>query len=140
IGGINPKADAVLYILPERVNQFSNDDIDLTNATAVYEYKNDLTSSDPQIKLSRGGGLGMPILLFKGVSAPVKGKSWAIISKRYEGDPYQAENENGDVETIVPQYGGELLLAWNGDIAAGDTVGEFYISTVHDIFETINKA
>lgn len=140
IGGINPKADAVLYILPERVNQFSNDDIDLTNATAVYEYKNDLTSSDPQIKLSRGGGLGMPILLFKGVSAPVKGKSWAIISKRYEGDPYQAENENGDVETIVPQYGGELLLAWNGDIAAGDTVGEFYISAVHDIFETINKA
>lgn len=139
IGGINPKADAVLYILPERVNQFSNDDIDLTNATAVYEYKNDLTSSDPQIKLSRGGGLGMPILLFKGVSAPVKGKAWAIISKRYEGDPYQAENENGDVETIVPQYGGELLLAWNGDIAAGDLVGAFNIVAVHDIFETINK-
>ncbi len=138
IGGINPKADAVLYILPERVNQFSNDDIDLTNATAVYEYKNDLTSSDPQIKLSRGGGLGMPILLFKGVSAPVKGKSWAIISKRYEGDPYQAENENGDVETIVPQYGGELLLAWNGDIAAGDTVGEFNIVAVHDIFDIVN--
>lgn len=139
IGGINPKANAVLYILPERVNQFSNDDMDLTNATAVYEYANDLTSADPQIKLSRGGGLFMPILLFKGVSAPVNGKAWAIVSKRYEGEPYQAENENGDVETIVPQYGGELLLAWNGDISAGDTVGEFNIVAVHDIFDIIKK-
>ena len=139
IGGINPKSDAVLYILPERVNQFSNGDLDLTNATAVYEYKNDLTSADPQIKLNRGGGLFLPILVFKGMTAPVAGKAWAIVSKRYNGTPYTAENEDGEPEIVTPQYGGELLLAWNGDIAVGDAVGEFNIAPIHDIFEVVNQ-
>ena len=139
IGGVIEKAGAALYVFPERINQFSTDELDLSTATKVYDYSDDLKESEfknQQIYITATGGTW---LTFRGLPAPVSGKAWAIVTNRYQGETYLAENEDGVVEPVTPQYGGELLLAYNGEISEGEEIGKFNMTAVHDIFETINK-
>lgn len=140
IGGLKQEAKAALYILQERVNPFSNDELDLTNATKVYEYDSDFDILLPisrQIRIL--GGDTAPYLSFQGIAATVAGKAWAIVTAQYEGEPYTVENEDGEEELFTPKYGGEVLIAQNGDFAAGDIIGKFNIVPTHDIFEFKKK-
>lgn len=130
VSGVHANGRAVLYVLQKRVNQFSNDDLDLSaeNATAVMTYTVGEDGSG-NISLVNGNYLS-----FQGAAAPVAGKAWAIVTSAYEGEPYTVENEYGETETVTPKYGGELLIAKNGDIAAGERIGKFNVVPMHDIF------
>ncbi len=136
IGGVNAGSDAVLYILSEEVNPFSNDELDLSGATEVYSYASDVTQNGKIRLMSKENG---DYLSFQGITAPVAGKAWAIVSRPHAGEPYQVEDEDGNVTTITPQYGGEVLIAQNRQIAAGETIAQFNIVPVHDIFEFIKE-
>ena len=137
---------AELYVLPNRVNQFSNDEIDLSSATLIGRFIRPPTSintgrSTPIKVISNyvAGTKGEHYLQFDGWTSPVAGKAWAIVTRRYQGESQTVENENGEIETITPTYGGELLIAQNIDIAEGDVVGKFNIVPTHDIYEFMKK-
>lgn len=136
ICGLAEKGDAVLYILPEEVNPFLTAPLDLSGATEVLSYARDTTQNGNIRLMSREQG---DYISFKGVAAPVSGKAWAIISRPHAGEPYQEEDEEGNVTTVTPQYGGEVLIAQNKQIAAGETIAQFNIVPVHDIFEFIKE-
>lgn len=139
IGGVNTGAAASLYILPRRVNQFSNGRIDLTGATKVYTYTEDFANAKPLRQIEVATSYTETVHLnFKGIAAPTDGKAWAIVSGGYV-ENHLEEDENGEVVNVSEQFGGELLLAFNGDIKTGDTIGKFKITPIHDIFEIINK-
>lgn len=137
IGGLAEKGDAVLYILPEEVNPFLTAPLNLSGATEVLSYASDTTQNGNIRLMSREQG---DYISFKGVAAPVSGKAWAIISRPHAGEPYQVEDEEGNVTTVTPQYGGEVLIAQNKQIAAGETIAQFNIVPVYDIFEFIKEA
>ena len=63
------------------------------------------------------------------------GQAWAYVIPIYNGQPYTVETEDGNVETITPQLGGELIVGENIDIAEGDTIGQFKGIAIHNIFE-----
>lgn len=139
IGGVNTGAAASLYILPRRVNQFSNGRIDLTDATKVYSYTDDFNYGKLFRQIEVATSYTETVHLnFKGIAAPKDGKAWAIVSGGYV-ENHLEEDENGKVENVAEQFGGELLLAFNGDIKKGDTIGKFKITPIHDIFEIVNK-
>lgn len=134
---------AELYVLPDRVNQFSNDEIDLSSATLVYSFVERVSvPKDSFIKLITDyieGTFGRHYLRFEGDTSPVAGKAWAIVTRRYQGTPETVENEDGQIETIIPTYGWELLIAQNVDISEGDVVGKFNIVPTHDIFDFMKQ-
>lgn len=136
IGGLIENGDAVLYILPEEVNPFSTAPLDLSGATEVLSYASDTTQNGNIRLMSREQG---DYISFKGAAAPVSGKAWAIVSRKHEGEPYKEEDEDGNVTTVTPTYGGELLIAQNTAVNAGDTVAEFNIVPTHDIYEFIKE-
>lgn len=134
---------AELYILQNRVNQFSNDEIDLSSATLVDSFvENSNPPTNSKIKVisnTLSGTKGEFYLRFDGRVSPIAGKAWALVTKRYQGDPQTVENEDGEIETVTPTYGGEVLIAQNIDIAEGDVVGKFNIVPTHDIYEFMKK-
>ncbi len=137
---------AELYVLPNRVNQFSNDEIDLSSATLIDRFIRPPTSintgrSTPIKVISNyvAGTKGEHYLQFDGWTSPIAGKAWALVTRRYQGESQTVENENGEIETITPTYGGELLIAQNIDIAEGDVVGKFNIVPTHNIYEFMKQ-
>lgn len=136
VKGVNYLSRAKLYILPNRVNRFENK-VDLTGATEVLEYEYVEFFNNRKIVAATNTN-GALTLRFKGFTAPVAGKAWAIVSTPYEGDEITYEGEDGTPVTVTPEYGGELLIAQNMDITAGtDTVGSFDITPAHDIFDYV---
>lgn len=75
-----------------------------------------------------------------GFASPVAGKAWAIITREYEGEPQTVEDEDGNVTTITPKYGKELLIGRNVDVSKDDYVGRFNILPAHDIFDFQKEA
>ncbi len=133
ISGLNEKASAELYILPERINRFSTSKINLDGATLIHSYTN-MPDANRKITLNINGGVW---LVFEGTVSPVSGQAWAIVTKSYEGEPYAVENEDRETELLTPQYGGELLIGQNNEVRAGDTVGEFNVVPTHNIFDFV---
>ncbi len=141
IGGIETKARARLYILPDRVNQFTNDEIDLDSGTFVAEmFKNVSIDPNRYMELQFNTVNGSNYISCPGRMATVTGKAWAIVSAPYDGTPYEEQDEEGNVQTVTPHYGGELLLAENIDVNVGDTIAKFNIVPTHDIFEFTKRS
>lgn len=137
---------AEVYVLPNRVNQFSNDEIDFSGATLVSSFRHPpfSTSSNKNTAIKVisnyvAGTKGERYLHFDGVVSPVAGKAWAIVTRRYKGAPETVEGEDGEPEPLTPTYGGELLIAQNIDVAEGDVVGKFNIVPTHDVFEFMKQ-
>ncbi len=134
--GLKEQESADLYILPNRINKFSLEKIDLSNATKIFDYAGTISYMNKTMYLNQENFTNTISLRIKGVQSTVKGKAWAIVTKRYDGEPYRVE---GQSEPVTPHYGGELLIGWNGDIEESDVVGQFNIVPTHDIFEFIKK-
>lgn len=133
VSGLNPKAVAELYVLPNRVNQFSNNDLDLSAATKLGEYAYVTPSNRNNIQFVKSDNNWS--LWFKGMTSTVEGKAWAILTKKYNGNKMWVQGESGEPGQITPHYGGEILIARNCDVKEGDTVGRFFIVPTHDLFE-----
>lgn len=139
VNGLKPKEKAVFVILNRPINKFSRKiNMSVGNIAAQYEIgKNGFDiSRDTYIDENR---MGSVYLECTGTTATVAGKSWAFMTPVYEGEPYTVEDEDGNVSTITPKYGGELLFGRNIDIKNGDNVGAFRIVGTHDVFDYLKQ-
>lgn len=132
VSGLNPKAKAKLVILRTPVNKFSRKvNLSTENIAGEYEVTDDM--------IFRSSVDGVYCVDATGIAATTVGKAWAYVTPIYEGDPYTVEDEDGNVETITPTYGGELLIGRNIEIASGDTIGAFKIFPTHDVFSYMKQ-
>lgn len=132
VSGLNPKAKAKLVILRTPVNKFSRKvNLSTENIAGEYEVTDNM--------IFRSSVDGVYCVDATGITATTVGKAWAYVTPIYEGDPYTVEDEDGNVETITPTYGGELLIGRNIDIASGDTIGAFKIFPTHDVFSYMKQ-
>ena len=139
VSGLKPKEKAVFVILNRPINKFSRKiNIKAGNIAAQYEIgANGFDiSRDTYIDENR---IGSVYLECTGTTATVAGKAWAFMTPVYEGEPYTVEDEDGNVSTITPKYGGELLFGRNIDIKNGDNVGAFRIVGTHDVFDYLKQ-
>lgn len=134
VSGINTKAKAIFVILNRPINKFSRKiNMSAGNIAAQYEI------GDAGISISIGQSDVTPYLECNGITATATGKAWAFMTPVYEGEPYTVEDEDGNVSTITPKYGGELLFGRNIDIKNGDNVGAFRIVGTHDVFDYLKQ-
>lgn len=132
VSGLNPKAKSKLVILRTPVNKFSRKvNLSTENIAAEYEVTDDM--------IFRSSVDGVYCVDATGITATTVGKAWAYVTPIYKGDSYTVEDEDGNVETITPSYGGELLIGRNIDIASGDTIGAFKIFPTHDVFSYMKQ-
>lgn len=132
VSGLNPKAKAKLVILRTPVNKFSRKvNLSTENIAGEYEVTDNM--------IFRSSVDGVYCVDATGIAATTVGKAWAYVTPIYEGDPYTVEDEDGNVETITPTYGGELLIGRNIEIASGDTIGAFRIFPTHDVFSYMKQ-
>ena len=139
VSGLKPKEKAVFVILNRPINKFSQKiNIKAGNIAAQYEIgANGFDiSRDTYIDENR---MGSVYLECTGTTATVAGKAWAFMTPVYEGEPYTVEDEDGNVSTVAPKYGGELLFGRNIDIKNGDNVGAFRIVGTHDVFDYLKQ-
>ena len=116
---LNPK----VYIFPDRLNKFINHvegniNVDLSTlpqAGLVLMYD----SQNNRIAIS--------------FTVPADGQAWGIVTNQTEKS-VQVEDEQGEVVTQIQVKGGDILLAANGAITAGQTV-TIYGTPKHKIFE-----
>lgn len=134
VSGINTKAKAIFVILNRPINKFSRKiNMSAGNIAAQYEI------GAAGISISIGQSDVTPYLECNGITATATGKAWAFMTPVYEGEPYTVEDEDGNVSTITPKYGGELLFGRNIDIKNGDNVGAFRIVGTHDVFDYLKQ-
>lgn len=134
VSGINTKAKAIFVILNRPINKFSKKiNMSAGNIAAQYEI------GDAGISISIGQSDVTPYLESNGITATATGKAWAFMTPVYEGEPYTVEDEDGNVSTVTPKYGGELLFGRNIDIKNGDNVGAFRIVGTHDVFDYLKQ-
>lgn len=134
VSGLKTKEKAVFVILNRPINKFSKKiNMSAGNIAAQYEI------GDTGISISIGQSDVTPYLECNGITATATGKAWAFMTPVYEGEPYTVEDEDGNVSTITPKYGGELLFGRNIDIKNGDNVGAFRIVGTHDVFDYLKQ-
>lgn len=139
VSGLKPKEKAVFVILNRPINKFSRKiNIKAGNIAARYEIGANGFDISRKTYVDENR-MGSVYLECTGTTATVAGKAWAFMTPVYEGEPYTVEDEDGNVSTITPKYGGELLFGRNIDIKNGDNVGAFRIVGTHDVFDYLKQ-
>lgn len=141
VSGVNAQARSKLVILRNRINKFSrkvnlSTGIITGNVLAEYELGAGSGELNMMITSSQGGPVYLTSL---GLEATAAGKAWALVTPVYYGEPYTVEDEDGNVSTITPEYGGELLIGCNQTISIGDVIAKFNIVGCHDVFDYLKQ-
>lgn len=140
VSGFTPSAQAQLVILNQPFNTLSRYvDLSSENVAATYQITTNSQNASTQLYISIVNPDTAPSILFQGLTATAAGKAWAIVTPQYTGTPYTVENEDGTTETLTPTYGGELLIGCNAPVSVGDTIAQFRIIGVHDIYKFIES-
>lgn len=141
VSGVNAQARAKLVILRNRINKFSrkvNLSTGIITGNVLAEYE--LGAGSGELNMTITSSQGGPVYLASfGLEATVAGKAWALVTPVYYGEPYTVEDEDGNVSTITPEYGGELLIGCNQAISIGDVIAKFNIVGCHDVFEYLKE-
>ena len=121
--GIDSSLAAKLYIFDEPLNKFiyhaeSAPNIDLSVMNA---YDIEVGYSSEHVTVSAA-------------NFPVSGKAWAIVTGQTE-ETTTVEDEQGNVTTQTIQKGGDVLIAQNGDFAAGDAFPTVYFTKKREVFD-----
>ena len=140
VSGLTPAAQAQLVILNQPFNTLSRYvDLSSENVAATFQITTNSQNASTQLYISIVNPDTAPSILFQGLTATAAGQAWALVTPQYSGTPYTVENEDGTTETLTPTYGGELLIGCNGSVSVGDTIAQFRIIGVHDIYKFIES-
>lgn len=139
VNGLKPKEKAVFVILNRPINKFSRKiNTSAGNIAARYEIGANGFDISRKTYVDENR-MGSVYLECMGTTSTVAGKAWAFMTPVYEGEPYTVEDEDGNVSTVAPKYGGELLFGRNIDIKNGDNVGAFRVVGTHDVFDYLKQ-
>lgn len=124
VRGVNSSLEAMLYVFDEPLNKFiyhaeSSLNIDMSTMEAY----------DIEVEYLPTGYVTVSSANFA-----VSGKAWAIITSPYERTT-TVEDEQGNVTTQTVQYGGDVLIAQNMDISAGDAFPTVYFTKKREVFD-----
>ena len=124
-----PNSDlrAKLYVLQEPVSKFINHvtgelNIDLSTLTGQ------------EVSTSSVQNNTFSVLLSSGTTFQSSGVSWVICTTP-DPQTQTVQDEEGNVVTQTIQYGGDVLLAQNMQITAGDTFPAVYFALKRDVFD-----
>lgn len=123
VRGSEPSRSAKLYIFDKPLDKFiyhveGSLNVELDDLTAY-----DITMSYSEDKCS-----------VSAANFPVSGKAWAIVTGQTE-EPTTVEDEQGNVTTQTIQKGGDVLIAQNMDISAGDAFPTVYFTKKREVFD-----
>lgn len=115
-----------LYIFDQTLDKFINHlegstTIDLSTATSYPVIVSALSANGRKFSVTAD-------------AFATSGKSWAIVTAQTEQSE-TVEDEEGNVTTQTVQYGGDVLLAQNMDISAGQTFTPIYFNAKRKIFK-----
>ena len=124
VRGADPSLKARLYIFDEPLNKFINHvegtvDVDLS------------TVPNQPITVSDVNNLQFSVTA---AAFAASGKSWAIVTAQTDQSEI-VEDEKGNVTPQPVQYGGDVLLAQNMDISAGQAFTPIYFTAKRKIFK-----
>lgn len=124
VRGVDSSLAAKLYVFQEPLNKFIDHaegsiSIDLTEATAY------------DIGVS---GVGSGRFYITAGNFAVSGKAWAICTQQTDGETQTVEDEEGNVYQQTEVKGGDVLLAQNMDISAGDAFPTIYFTKKREVF------
>lgn len=115
---------AKLYVFDEPLNKF----IDHLEASLDVEFET-LTGANITVTETATGQFSITAGNFT-----TAGKAWAIVTAQTEKSE-TVEDEEGNITTQTVQYGGDVLLAMNMDISAGDSFTPIYFTKKRKIFK-----
>lgn len=123
VRGTDAELKPLLYVFPERLNKFIDHvegkiDVDLSEMTGVAVSVSQ--AANGKFTLTSG-------------AFPTDGKSWAIVTEQKEKSE-TVEDETGEVSTQTIYKGGNVLLACNTDVTAGQTIGTITFTAKHEIY------
>lgn len=125
-GYVQPK----LYVLPNEINKFTEhleayDNLSLSDLPSV----NITISSDDSGEIK-----SFYVSTLNNATFPASGKAWAIVTAQTTTQK-QVEDENGNEVTQYETTGGDVLLAQNIEITAGQAFTPIYFTKKREIFD-----
>ena len=123
IRGTDNTLAAKLYVLDSPINKFTT----VLNATPEFVDKPLPQAVDITVTQN-----GRQFYIESG-AFPNAGKAWAIVTNQTETSE-TVEDDEGNITTQSIYKGGEVLLACNGDFAAGDNIGKIYFTAKSDVY------
>jgi hypothetical protein len=125
-----------LYVLKHRLNKFANKLILPEGEKYENDYAYNFGSVSWGLDKDKTTGAITGKIFSAGIAGTgVTGKAWCYAIPPYDGDAYNAMNEDGTISEVTPKLGGELLFGENIDIDGKTTVGAFNAYVVHDVYE-----
>lgn len=124
VRGVDKSLAAKLYVFDEPLNKFINHvqgslDVDLSTLPSM-----DITINSGSGKFSVTAG-----------NFPANGKAWAIVTQQSLGKAEKVEDEEGNVFTQSEVKGGDVLIAQNMEISAGQQFTPIYFTKKRKIFK-----
>lgn len=121
---------AKLYVLPERIDKFSETveaigialDQCPSAELSIYNFASDFT---PSIRISGDNRF------------PGSGKAWVIAYSPVHGEEERVENEKGEEMTVARVTGGDILLAQNMDISAGQAFEPIFFVKKRNVYKGV---
>lgn len=130
VRGSDAALKAKLYVFEETLNKFINH---VNGSLSV-----DLNAL-PSVEISVGNAENGQFIL-NAENFPSDGKAWAIVTAQTELPPEQVEDEEGNVSVQSQIKGGDVLLARNIEVSAGQAFEPIYFTRKRTIFdETVWK-
>lgn len=124
VRGVDKSLAAKLYVFDEPLNKFINHvqgslDVDLSTLPSM-----DIAINTGSGKFSVNAG-----------NFPASGKAWAIVTQQSLGKEEKVEDEEGNVFTQSEVKGGDVLIAQNMEISAGQAFTPIYFTKKRKIFK-----
>ena len=124
VRGVDKSLAAKLYVFDEPLNKFINHvqgslDVDLSILPSM-----DIAIASGSGKFSVTAG-----------NFPANGKAWAIVTQQSLGKEEKVEDEEGNVFTQSEVKGGDVLIAQNMEISAGQQFTPIYFTKKRKIFK-----
>lgn len=125
VRGSDSSLKAKLYVFDEPINKFA-DHLEASLNVDLSE----LTGAEISVSPVLNGRFSITAGNFTS-----GGKSWAIVTAQHEGEPETVEDEEGNIYQQTETYGGDVLLAQNMEISAGQAFTPIYFTKKRKIFK-----